>query len=51
MKPDALLFGGHSENFLYATQAFRLRGKTVYELSRQHSAGALPQRYAQGGSR
>ena len=51
MKPDALLFGGHSENFLYATQAFRLRGKTVYELSRQQQAGALPQRYAQGGSR
>ena len=37
MKPDALLFGGHSENFLYASQAFRLRGKTVYELSRQQA--------------
>lgn len=33
MKPDGLLFGGHSENFLYATQAFKLRGKTVYELN------------------
>lgn len=32
MKPDALLFAGHSENFLYVTDAFKLRGKTVYEL-------------------
>jgi len=32
MKPDALLFAGHSENFMYASNAFRLRGKTVYEL-------------------
>lgn len=36
MKPDALLFGGHSENFLYVTNAFKLRGKTVYELNPQH---------------
>jgi len=33
MKPDALLFAGHSENFLYASNALRLRGKTVYELA------------------
>lgn len=33
MKHDALLFGGHSENFLYSTKAFKLRGKTVYELN------------------
>ncbi len=33
MKPDALLFAGHSENFLYASEALRLRGKTVYELA------------------
>lgn len=32
MKPDGLLFAGHSENFLYVTDAFKLRGKTVYEL-------------------
>jgi chemotaxis protein methyltransferase CheR len=32
LKPDALLFAGHSENFLYVSDAFRLRGKTVYEL-------------------
>ncbi len=35
MKPDALLFAGHSENFLYVSDALRLRGKTVYELSGQ----------------
>jgi chemotaxis protein methyltransferase CheR len=32
MKPDALLFAGHSENFMYVCDALRLRGKTVYEL-------------------
>jgi chemotaxis protein methyltransferase CheR len=33
MKPDGLLFAGHSENFLYVSDAFKLRGKTVYELA------------------
>jgi chemotaxis protein methyltransferase CheR len=33
MKPDALLFAGHSENFLYVSDSLRLRGKTVYELN------------------
>ena len=33
MKPDALLFAGHSENFQYASSAFKLRGKTVYQLA------------------
>ncbi|WP_145649236.1 CheR family methyltransferase [Pseudoduganella lurida] len=32
MKPDGLLFAGHSENFLYVSDALKLRGKTVYEL-------------------
>lgn len=32
MKPKALLFAGHSENFLYVSDALKLRGKTVYEL-------------------
>jgi chemotaxis protein methyltransferase CheR len=32
MKPHALLFAGHSENFLYVSESLRLRGKTVYEL-------------------
>ncbi|GAC1410848.1 MAG: chemotaxis protein methyltransferase [Burkholderiaceae bacterium] len=34
MKPDGLLFAGHSENFLYVCDAFTLRGKTVYEVDR-----------------
>lgn len=33
MKSHAFLFAGHSENFLYVSNAFHLRGKTVYELS------------------
>jgi len=37
MKPDGLLFAGHSENFLYISDDFKLRGKTVYELASQHS--------------
>jgi chemotaxis protein methyltransferase CheR len=32
MKSHALLFAGHSENFLYVSDAFHLRGKTVYTL-------------------
>ena len=32
MKPEALLFAGHSENFLYVSESLKLRGKTVYEL-------------------
>jgi chemotaxis protein methyltransferase CheR len=36
MKPDGLLFAGHSENFMYASDALRLRGKTVYELDVRH---------------
>jgi chemotaxis protein methyltransferase CheR len=40
VKPGGLLFAGHSENFTYVTQAFRLRGQTVYELTRD--AGGAP---------
>ena len=40
MKPDGLLFAGHSENFLYVSDAFKLRGKTVYELAGS-SAGVV----------
>jgi chemotaxis protein methyltransferase CheR len=45
MKPDALLFAGHSENFLYVSESLKLRGKTVYELD-DAAAGrkASPQR-------
>ena len=35
MKDNALLFAGHSENFLYVSDALKLRGKTVYELDRR----------------
>lgn len=34
MKPHALLFAGHSENFLYVSDDFKLLGKTVYEKKR-----------------
>ncbi|WP_192036529.1 CheR family methyltransferase [Halomonas sp. YLGW01] len=33
LKPDGLLFAGHSENFSYISEAFRLRGQTVYTLA------------------
>jgi chemotaxis protein methyltransferase CheR len=36
MKHDGLLFAGHSENFLYVSNDFKLRGKTVYELANLH---------------
>ncbi|MES2025475.1 MAG: CheR family methyltransferase [Pseudomonadota bacterium] len=44
MKSDGLLFAGHSENFLYVTDAFKLRGKTVYELEQNKKAGSSPTR-------
>lgn len=34
MKPDGLLFAGHSESFTYINDAFRLRGQTVYTLNK-----------------
>jgi chemotaxis protein methyltransferase CheR len=40
MKPHGLLFAGHSENFSFAHQLFRLRGKTVYELNAQQAKAA-----------
>jgi chemotaxis protein methyltransferase CheR len=33
MDGGGLLFAGHSESFLYASDLFRLQGKTVYELA------------------
>lgn len=36
LRPDGLLFAGHSESFHNAAHLFRLRGKTVYELAHQH---------------
>ncbi len=32
MKSHSLLFAGHSENFMYVSNAFQLLGKTVYQL-------------------
>ncbi|MBV8466174.1 MAG: chemotaxis protein CheR [Burkholderiales bacterium] len=32
LRPNGLLFVGHSENLYHAASLFRLRGKTVYEL-------------------
>ncbi len=47
VKPGGLLFAGHSENFTYVTQSFRLRGQTVYELMRD----AQPAGRGQSGTR
>lgn len=33
LAPDGLLFAGHSESFHHATDLFKLRGRTVYELA------------------
>ncbi len=38
LKPEGLLFAGHSENFTHVSDAFKLRGKTVYELEHNHRA-------------
>lgn len=38
MKAHGLLFAGHSENFSYVSDAFRLRAKTVYELAPRSGA-------------
>ena len=40
MKPNALLFAGHSENFTFAQQTLRLRGQTVYGLADSGPKGA-----------
>ena len=31
LRPEGLLFAGHSESFGHATDLFRPRGQTVYE--------------------
>lgn len=41
MKPHALLFAGHSENFLYVSDALHLRGKTVYDLKASAGKSSL----------
>ncbi|MWT62060.1 chemotaxis protein-glutamate O-methyltransferase, partial [Escherichia coli] len=35
LKPDGLLFAGHSENFSNLVREFSLRGQTVYALSKE----------------
>jgi len=35
LRSDGLFYAGHSENFYHANAYFKLRGKTVYELSPQ----------------
>jgi chemotaxis protein methyltransferase CheR len=40
LKPYGLLFAGHSENFSFASQTFRLRGQTIYELAGGPPKGA-----------
>jgi Methylase of chemotaxis methyl-accepting proteins len=37
LKPDGLLFAGHSENFSHLSHEFTLRGQTVYALSKELS--------------
>lgn len=39
LKPDGLLFAGHSESFLHAADVFRSLGRTVYERSDSPLAG------------
>lgn len=51
MKSDALLFAGHSENFLYVSDDFKLKGKTVYELSSGSTAnGKVAKNHLHKGS-
>lgn len=47
MKSDALLFAGHSENFLYVSKELSLLGKTVYEL-KDKGAGKVPLKTIRG---
>jgi len=39
LKENGLMFAGHSENFHHAEKFFKLRGKTVYELSTVFKSG------------
>ena len=48
LEPHGLLFAGHSESFFHATDLFKLRGKTVYELT-QGARAVLPHRHAGAG--
>ncbi|MFZ2540363.1 MAG: CheR family methyltransferase, partial [Gallionella sp.] len=39
LRPDGLVFAGHSESFFNAAHLFKLRRNTVYELAKAHSHG------------
>ena len=39
LRPDGLLFVGHSESLYHAADLFKLKGKTVYELARKPGVG------------
>lgn len=39
LRSDGLLFAGHSESFHHAGEYFRMRGKTVYELTSRFKSG------------
>ena len=41
LRADGLLFAGHSESYYHAEEYFRLRGKTVYQLSPHASRNAV----------
>lgn len=41
MKPETLLFAGHSENFLYVSNALQLLGKTVYQLKNTNTTSRV----------
>lgn len=41
LKPDGLLFAGHSESFLHAADLFHSLGKTVYEHAERKRVGAV----------
>jgi chemotaxis protein methyltransferase CheR len=40
LKPEGLLYVGHSENLYHAAEFFKLQGKTVYELAKKPAAPA-----------
>ncbi len=42
LKPGALLFAGHSENFSFINSALHLRGQTVYELNGKPQRASPP---------
>lgn len=41
LQPDGLLFVGHSESLFHASELFKLRGKTVYQLAPNATHGTL----------